>query len=105
MRLVLARWVARFCGMLVALTLAGAPVQAQTAIDLELVLPVDVSGSVSHDRFLLQQQGYVAAFRDPRLLQAIRTGAAQAIAVTMTQWTGPDLQLQEIGRASCRDRG
>src|SRR3990172_6408687 len=94
MRLVLARWVARFCGMLVALTLAGAPVQAQTAIDLELVLAVDVSGSVSHDRFLLQQQGYVAAFRDPRLLQAIRTGAAQAIAVTMTQWTGPDLQLQ-----------
>ena len=96
MRLVLARWVARFCGMLVALTLAGAPVQAQTAIDLELVLAVDVSGSVSHDRFLLQQQGYVAAFRDPRLLQAIRTGAAQAIAVTMTQWTGPDLQLQVV---------
>ncbi len=75
---------------------AGAPVRAQTVVDVELVLAVDVSGSVSHDRFLLQQQGYIAAFRDPRLLQAIRTGAAQAIAVTMTQWTGPDLQMQVL---------
>ena len=56
---------------------ASAPVRAQTAVDLELVLAVDASGSVSQERFVLQQRGYVAAFRDPRLLQAIRSGAAR----------------------------
>ncbi len=89
-------WALKLCAMVAALLAAGAPVWAQTAVDLELVLAVDVSGSVSQDRFLLQQQGYVAAFRDPRLLQVIRSGGAQAIAVTMTQWTGPEMQLQVV---------
>ena len=75
---------------------AAAPARAQTPVDLELVLAVDVSGSVSHDRFVLQQRGYVTAFRDPRLLQVIRAGSAQAIAVTMTQWTGPAMQVQVV---------
>jgi hypothetical protein len=69
---------------------------AQTANDLQLVLAVDASGSVDQRRFELQQQGYVAAFRDPRVLHAIQSGAAQAIAVTMVQWTGPALQLQVL---------
>ena len=86
--------------LLAALALAASmfsmrvPVRAQTAVDVELVLAVDASGSVSQERFLLQQRGYVAAFRDPRLLQAIRSGAARSIAVTMTQWTGPAMQIQ-----------
>ena len=69
---------------------------AQTAVDLQLVLAVDASGSVDQRRFELQQQGYVAAFRDPRVLRAIQSGAAQAIAVTMVQWTGPALQIQVL---------
>ena len=92
----LGMWALRLCTVVAALVAAGAQVWAQTAVDLELVLAVDVSGSVSQDRFLLQQQGYVAAFRDPRLLQVIRSGSAQAIAVTMTQWTGPEMQLQVV---------
>jgi len=69
---------------------------AQTAVDLQLVLAVDASGSVDQGRFELQQQGYVAAFRDPRVLQAIQSGGTQAIAVTMVQWTGPALQIQVL---------
>jgi len=69
---------------------------AQTAVDLQLVLAVDASGSVDQRRFELQMQGYVAAFRDPRVLHAIQSGATQAIAVTMVQWTGPALQLQVL---------
>jgi Protein of unknown function (DUF1194) len=83
-----------------ALTLAivsVAPAAAQTAVDLQLVLAVDASGSVDQVRFDLQKRGYVAAFRHPRVLQAIRSGASQAIAVTMTQWTGPMLQVQVVG--------
>ncbi len=74
---------------------AGQPASAQ-AVDLQLVLAVDTSGSVSEQRFQLQKQGYVAAFRSPRLLQAIASGATRAIAVTMTQWTGPVLQIQVV---------
>jgi hypothetical protein len=63
---------------------------------LQLVLAVDASGSVDQRRFELQQQGYVAAFRDPRVLHAIQSGGTQAIAVTMVQWTGPALQIQVL---------
>ena len=82
----------------------GVPAQAQqTAVDVELVLAVDASGSVSQERFLLQQRGYVAAFRDPRLLQAIRSGSARSIGVTMTQWTGPAMQIQVVPWAAISD--
>jgi hypothetical protein len=62
-------------------------------VDLQLVLAVDTSGSVSEARFELQKQGYVAAFRSPLLLKAIGSGARQSIGVTMVQWTGPALQI------------
>src|SRR5215475_9223216 len=72
------------------------PAFAQTTVDLQLVLAVDASGSVDPWRFELQKQGYVAAFRDPRVLYAIQSGATQAIAATMVQWTGPALQIQVL---------
>src|SRR2546426_4723989 len=72
------------------------PAFAQTAVDLQLVLAVDASGSVDQWRFELQKQGYVAAFRNPRVLHAIQSGATQAIAVTMVQWTGPALPIQVL---------
>jgi hypothetical protein len=79
-----------------AVILGASPARAQRAVDLQLVLAVDASGSVSEERFLLQQRGYAAAFRDPRLLEAISAGATGAIAVTMMQWTGPTLQVQVV---------
>jgi hypothetical protein len=78
------------------LTHAPAPACAETEVDLQLVLAVDTSGSVSEERFALQQKGYAAAFGNPRLLEAIRAGARGAIAVTMVQWTGPALQVQVL---------
>jgi hypothetical protein len=60
-------------------------------VDMELILAVDASGSVSERRFLLQRQGYVDAFRNPRVVNAIRSGLAGGIAATMYQWTGPRL--------------
>jgi hypothetical protein len=73
------------------------PAAAQSTVDLQLVLAVDTSGSVNQYRFDLQKQGYVAAFRHPRVLQAIRSGGNQAIAATMVQWTGPTMQIQAVG--------
>jgi Protein of unknown function (DUF1194) len=74
----------------------GTPATAQTAVDLQLALMVDASGSINQTRFELQKRGYVAALRNPRVLQAILGGRTQAIAVTMVQWTGPFLQRQVL---------
>jgi Protein of unknown function (DUF1194) len=69
---------------------------AQTVVDLQLVLAVDVSGSVNAQRFELQKMGYVAAFQNKRVLSAILAGRNQSIAVTMMQWSGPFLQSQVV---------
>jgi len=91
------RLAAKLLALLVAIAVAaGGPTtaNAQVAVDLQLVLAVDVSGSVSDERFRLQQKGYAQAFRSAQVLEAIRSGTSRAIAVTMTQWTGP--QQQEV---------
>ena len=76
-------------------TALGAVAQQQS-VDLALVLAVDASGSVDQVRFELQKQGYVAAFRPPRVIAAIQSGPAQSIAVIMIQWTGPALQVTAV---------
>jgi len=79
------------------LAIAGVlPAQAQTNVDLQLVLAVDASGSVNDTRFELQKQGYAAAFRNPQVIKAIMSGGEQAIAVTMMQWTGPFMHVQVV---------
>src|SRR5688572_11935770 len=77
---------------------------AQTQVDLQLVLAVDASGSVSEARFELQKRGYIAAFRNPRLLHAVQSGPTQSIAVTMMQWTGPALQVHVVPWMIVRDQ-
>lgn len=77
--------------------------RADGSVALDLVLAVDVSGSVSTERFNLQKQGYAAAFRDRRVISAIKTAAGGSIAVTMTQWTGPHLQIQVVPWMSVTD--
>jgi hypothetical protein len=73
-----------------------APARAQTIVDVQLVLAVDVSGSVNAHRFELQKMGYVTAFQNPRVLAAITAGRNQQISVTMAQWSGPFLQSQVL---------
>jgi hypothetical protein len=88
---------------IVAMVAAPAPATAQVAVDLQLVLAVDVSGSVSDERFRLQRNGYAEAFRNWRVLEAVRSGSARAIAVTMTQWTGPSQQQVVVVWTVVRD--
>jgi hypothetical protein len=82
--------------LLTALAVGWARPAAADTVDLRLVLAVDASGSVNETRFELQKQGYAAAFRHPRVLEAIRSGEHGKIAVTMVQWTGPALQVQVV---------
>ena len=85
-----------FAAALLLAALAREGASAQTAVDLQLVLAVDVSGSVNPQRFELQKMGYVAAFQNRRVLSAILGGRNQSIAVTMMQWSGPFLQSQVV---------
>ena len=91
----------RTLGALAGGMLASAGVQARAEdsvdVDLQLALAVDASGSVNAQRFALQKQGYVAAFRDPQVLKAITSGMIGSIAVCMYQWTGPRLQQLTAG--------
>lgn len=71
-------------------------VRADGNVDVQLVLAVDTSGSVNRERFELQRLGYVAAFRTAEVLKTIKRGQTGAVAITMTQWTGPAQQAQVI---------
>jgi hypothetical protein len=88
--------------VLACLSLVAAT-SARAEVDLQLVLAVDASGSVNTARFELQKRGYAAAFRDKRVQQAIAGGASQSIAVTMLQWTGPQLQVQVVPWSEVHD--
>jgi hypothetical protein len=57
-------------------------------VDLELVLAVDVSRSVDAEEAALQRTGYVAAFRHPSVIDAIRHGPLGRIAVVYFEWGG-----------------
>ncbi len=87
--------VAGFAALLLS---ASAPVMTQVSapdqntVDVALILAIDASGSVSDDRFELQKHGFAAAFRNAKVLAAIRAGDHRAIAVFMLQWTGPPQQ-------------
>src|ERR1700730_5134863 len=62
--------------------------RAAEQVDLLLVLASDVSRSVDHPKFLLQREGYAAAISDPHVLEAIKSGPHQRIAVCFVEWSG-----------------
>lgn len=64
------------------------PARAQEAVDLQLVLAVDVSRSVDEDEARLQREGYRDAMGDPRLVRAIQGGMIGAVAVAYVEWAG-----------------
>jgi Protein of unknown function (DUF1194) len=64
------------------------PVLAAEHVDLLLVLSSDVSRSVDHPKFLLQREGYAAAISDPLVMEAIKSGPHQRIAVCFVEWSG-----------------
>jgi hypothetical protein len=71
---------------LVAAQMASAVAAEQ--VDLLLVLSSDVSRSVDHPKFLLQREGYATAISDPHVIDAIRSGPHQRIAVCFVEWSG-----------------
>jgi len=100
-----ARWQAALCALawLAAPQAQAQQPQSQTDVAIALVLAVDASGSVDNRRFELQKQGYAAAFRNPQVLNSIRSLMTQSIAVTMMQWTGPELHVVVVDWTLIKD--
>lgn len=84
-------WLAMFVGTVcTGLNLSAAA--QDVAVDLELVLAVDVSGSMDAGERLLQRDGYVQAFLHPDVIAAIGSGFTGRIAVSYVEWAGPRSQ-------------
>jgi hypothetical protein len=78
------------------LTIAGDLARAEgQAVDLEIVLAVDASGSVDEDEWRLQMDGIAGALRDAAVQAAILGGPAGAIAAAVVVWADATLPKQE----------
>jgi hypothetical protein len=68
------------------------PTSAQEPVDVQLVLAVDVSLSMSPQELEIQRHGYAAALTDNQVIEAIAGGAHGKIAVTYFEWAGSTSQ-------------
>ncbi|MFC1491509.1 DUF1194 domain-containing protein [Nitrospinota bacterium] len=85
-----------FIGSPVSQLHASQNVQTPLRVDLELVLAVDISGSIDEEEARLQRKGYIDAFTSPEVLAAIRSGYHKRIAVTYFEWARYDYQIPII---------
>ena len=72
------------------LAMAADATENEAAVELELILAVDTSGSMGGADLLVQRQGYVAALRDPQIIAAIASRGA--VAVAYLEWAGAEEQ-------------
>jgi len=86
----------RFLLVLAAAALPGLAAAAPP-VDVALVLAMDVSASVTNDRYALQRDGVASAFGNAAVADAIAAGERHAIAVTLVEWSGTASQKQVIG--------
>lgn len=77
---------------LLAASVVLRPVHAREPVDLELVLAVDVSGSIDEEEAILQRKGYIEALNHPQVLAAIKSGYHGRIAVIYIEWAGDHYQ-------------
>lgn len=62
------------------------------AVDVLLVLAVDVSRSIDEEEARLQREGYAEALRSPAVHEAIAGGLHGAIGLAYVEWSGPTHQ-------------
>ncbi|HZQ01452.1 MAG TPA: DUF1194 domain-containing protein [Reyranella sp.] len=73
--------------------LAGAaPARADTDVDLQLVLAVDVSRSIDEVEAELQRRGYTEALSSRTVIDAILSGEHKRIALCYLEWAGTHYQ-------------
>ncbi len=80
--------------LLTVSALFGLPVAPAAAVpvDVELIIAADASGSIDASEGHFQRGGYAAAFKNPKVVTAIRSGARGRIAVLYFEWSGDQVQ-------------
>lgn len=81
-----------FCAALTLLRPAPAPAADKIPVDVELLLGVDISGSVDSDEARMQREGYARGLNDPMVVKAITGGFHGRIAVALFEWSDSYLQ-------------
>ncbi len=92
-------------GALVASAFVSAAMAAQQAVDLELVIATDVSRSIDQEEALLQREGIAAAFRNPAVIRAIRSGFLRRIGVAYIDYSSRAFNKIVIDWTVIHDRG
>ncbi len=65
-------------------------------VDIELILAVDISGSVDSFEAETQREGYIAALTHPSVISAIQSSFNGKIAMSYVEWAGTYSQNQLI---------
>lgn len=79
-------------GLILTAASAFAAEAAAEPVDVELILAVDVSLSMSPDELAIQRDGYAAALKHRDVIRAIESGMHGKIALTYVEWAGADVQ-------------
>ena len=95
-----------FLALLLGVVLAVAPARADAPerVDIELILAIDVSGSIDEDEAALQRQGYLRALLHPQVLEAISGGERRKIGIVYIEWAGYHYQRIVADWALISDR-
>jgi hypothetical protein len=92
------RWCVSIGAVLVAGAMAGGDVagiaapnprlaqEKDNAVDVELILAVDVSYSMDMEELQVQREGYAQAIASKEFLQALKSGPNGKVAVTFFEW-------------------
>lgn len=85
-----AGWRRMVAGLVLALA-GGLPAVAAepVAVDLQLVMALDGSASISAGAQEFQLRGHAQALRDPEVMRALSAGPRRATALTLVRYSGP----------------
>lgn len=81
----------RFIVLIWAIFMAALPLRAEE-VDVELLLMVDVSLSMSPEELEIQRRGYAEAIASDEVFAAIRGGFTGRVAVAYVEWAGSNSQ-------------
>ena len=91
--------------LLAVLALMAPPAgAAERAVDVELVLAADISGSIDIEEAGLQRQGFIAALLDGQVQAVIQSGRFGRIALTYAEWAGAPHQETLVPWTEVGDR-
>jgi hypothetical protein len=91
------------CLLALALVAFAWPARA-AAVDLALVLAVDVSESVDAEEYELQHEGIARAFESRQVVDAVHGGAHGAIDVLVLEWSDRDKQVVTVDWTRIHDQ-